>query len=365
MGEESPQVCEKAYQEVRQWRAESFGWLEPKDFDPYLDKLQQVRGRAASSCAARRRKVAAGDYEPPEVAYGEPRFGPLRDFPRLFRAVVESSPTHAWQVIQAATPEERDRLDEEDLEPIMPQGSPLMPHASPLTKSAESVEAEQPPQGERTTYKSPIAGEKLARLTAAGVIEVVLDDAVWRAFGYNGRPRKGLLLRKIIRLLREAEIEREIFLTREICALAIVTLCLQSNVDAKRKKLGEMAARVIELLSGANHIQDALDFKTAGDCAWYLAHAVGEYLASDADSWPIMLFARAEEGTKALDVTEKSRWIAGIIHIASNYGLRLYGEQHEIEMVAPDVTARKNLTIAGFPYLEDRRLAETVVSYLE
>lgn len=154
--------------------------------------------------------------------------------------------------------------------------------------------------------------EELALEIAGTSAKIALHDNVWRGFGYRGRPKRGALFTKLLRLFPGEKIDREEFLVREITAICIATL--SQGTGGRGVTPAELAARALESMMGYKGVAQAFGFGSPREGARHIAIAVGEYMRAGQNGKPAVLLTRADS---RLDDVPEEEWIVGSIRLCT------------------------------------------------
>jgi hypothetical protein len=141
-------------------------------------------------------------------------------------------------------------------------------------------------QGDTRTLQA----DRCADLLCAAVLQCVLDDQMWRNFGFKGRPRRGSFWDRFIDKDR-LTVER--FLVREftVVALASTARALCAHPDAG--VTGALLARVFDRIVGKPDMRKPLCFTHLQEAIDYLLEGASAYLCTAQGNWGVTFLNRA------------------------------------------------------------------------
>src|SRR5882757_1162474 len=116
--------------------------------------------------------------------------------------------------------------------------------------------------------------------TVSMVADIILDDANWRIFGYDGRPRRGRIFQGFI---AAPKIELETTLLRELWCASLGTICKWAFDSVEFQYREIFVAKLMEYaIDGLSEpLWPTLRFVTRRDAIEYLQRACSDYCAID------------------------------------------------------------------------------------
>ncbi|WP_348624806.1 hypothetical protein ABFT51_09095 [Paenibacillus peoriae] len=121
--------------------------------------------------------------------------------------------------------------------------------------------------------------------------KMVLDDWMWKAFGYNKRPKRGAFFTKFIsrsRLVRETFLIREIFIA--CCSSGLIALSTKVDTDMISKIIG----LILDTLLNVDGVTAAFRFNSRREAENYILEGFNEYMKEDIGNFNTVLFDRAQ-----------------------------------------------------------------------
>lgn len=164
--------------------------------------------------------------------------------------------------------------------------------------------------------------DEVVHAVTAVALTAVLDDDMWRSFGFSGgRPKRGALFSKLLSLLPGNRIERENVLLRELtCYLYASLSCKMSqqyDLDANR-----LAARALELLLYRDGIAQAYSFESDREMLDFFLEGLEDYLAVPNRKAHIAFSKRVDRQLKGI---LPGRWVGVMTRLSAMDGPSLSG----------------------------------------
>ncbi len=135
--------------------------------------------------------------------------------------------------------------------------------------------------------------------------KIILDDDVWRSFGYKNRPKRGAFFNKFI---NKNTVLAEKFLAREIFIFSFSSGLSALPYDWTYTLIQKIKFRLFEVLMADRNLMAAFDFKSEREMVKYFCDGFDSYIEHDYEDFLKIFYERAKN---KLNELFNSAWIVG------------------------------------------------------
>ena len=158
------------------------------------------------------------------------------------------------------------------------------------------------------------SAEEFALYVASISAKVVMDNWMWRIFGYKRKPKRGSFFNKFIdqtKLIQENFILRELF----ICNVATAVISLPNTCSIALQS--KIASRAIDIIFSHDGMLESFNFNSIHEALLYFGSNISDYLCTEYENYSDVFIKHAKN---VMGNSINSFWTIGAGLLFSNSG---------------------------------------------
>lgn len=170
--------------------------------------------------------------------------------------------------------------------------------------------------------KSSIGNKHFKLLSLS--FELLLNNWMWKQFGYNKRPKRGMILNFFLKKINKIKIEKEEFLSREFIIIGIVIIT--KEITKNRIEQHELIGKILAQFIYRKEFIKSLDFNSSKEMKNYFVKGTVKYSKSNLKDYNDIFITRAydyfadicESQQEVKKTVSNSNWEKGAEQIFNN-----------------------------------------------